>query len=237
MADSNSSYHYVYGIVASSDANVISLEEVEESEEFEEDDDSDQETLPVEGTGVAGATELYPVSHGRLAALASPIDVTDPEETDEDAKRHDAVLRALLTENGGRTIVPMRFGMVFESERALKNVLRGGRGAFRRTLHDIDDRVELGLKVVREQDATVDDETIVERVSDELEPLATSSVDSGEFSDRLVLNRSYLVDRSEREAFDTAVGELEADLEDVMIRYSGPFAPYSFVDVKIGAQR
>lgn len=237
MADS--SYHYVYGIVAASDAAPFTLDADGEGVNADQDHDADpdRETLSPEMTGVAGATELYPVSHGRLAALASPIDETDPEETDEDAKRHDAVLRALLTQNGGRTIVPMQFGMVFESERALKNVLRGGRGAFRRTLHDIDDRVELGLKVVREQDATVDDETIVERVSDELEPLATSSVDSGEFSDRLVLNRSYLVDRSEREAFDTAVGELEADLDDVMIRYSGPFAPYSFVDVKIGAQR
>ncbi len=51
-----------------------------------------------------------------------------------------------------------------------------------------------------------------------------------------MLNRSYLVDREDREAFDEAIARLE-DEDDLVVRYTGPFAPYSFVDVTIGAQR
>lgn len=206
---------YVYGIVESG-ADV----------EFETD-------------AVGGADEVYTVSHRRYQAVVSDIDTTDPEETDEDAKRHDEVLREIMERTNGYPIIPMQFGMAFETNRALKNVIRGARPAFRRAIRDIEGRIELGLKLVTEEDADVDREAVQETVADALEPLAAQSVENDHFSDRLVLNRSYLVEEDEREPFDDAVAELEdhPDLEDVMVQYTGPFAPYSFVDVKIGAQR
>ncbi|MFP8955699.1 GvpL/GvpF family gas vesicle protein [Natrialbaceae archaeon A-CW3] len=225
----DSSYHYVYGVVAVSDATTFDVDP--------DGTDDGENDLELENGAVRGASKIYPVTHGRLAALASPIDVTDPEQTDEDARRHDEVLRALMTNDGGRTIVPMRFGMVFESERALKNVLRGGRSAFRRTLHEIDGCVELGVKLVTEPEATVGEDVVESLVADELEPLAVDHVENGRFSDRLLLNRSYLVERSDRETFDAAIGSLEESLDDVIVQYSGPFAPYNFVDIQIGAQR
>ncbi|WP_339103145.1 GvpL/GvpF family gas vesicle protein [Haloterrigena salinisoli] len=190
-----------------------------------------------ETDAVGGADRVYTVSHRRLNAVVSDIDTTDPEETDEDAQRHDDVLREIMERDGGRTIVPMQFGMAFENDRALKNVLRGARPAFRRAINDIEGREELGLKVVREEDADVDTDALEEAVADALEPIAAQSVPNDLFSDRLVLNRSYLVDRDERERFDEAVADLEAEYDDLMFRYTGPFAPYSFVDVKIGAQQ
>ncbi|WP_121744351.1 GvpL/GvpF family gas vesicle protein [Natronorubrum halophilum] len=195
------------------------------------------EPIEFETDAVGGETQVYTISHRRLSAVVSDIDTTDPEETDEDAQRHDDVLREIMDRDGGRTIVPMQFGMAFESDRALKNVLRGARPAFRRAINDIEGRIELGLKVVREEDADVDADAIEEAVADTLEPIAAQSVPNDLFSDRLVLNRSYLVERDEREAFDDAVAELEETHDDLIFRYTGPFAPYSFVDVKIGAQR
>ena len=214
------SYRYVYGVVEASD-----------SIEFETD-------------AVAGGESVYPIRHRNFAALVSDVETTEPEETDEDARRHDEVLRECMFREGGRTIVPMQFGMVFENDRALKNVLRGGRPAFRRTIRDVEGTVELGLKIVREEDATVDRDSVVETVATELDDVVIDSVENGRFSDRLVLNRSYLVDRDERERFDEAVARLEdldgsefGDVEgDLTFSYSGPFAPYSFVDVHIGAQ-
>lgn len=190
-----------------------------------------------ETDAVGGADRVYTVSHRRLNAVVSDIDTTDPEETDEDAQRHDDVLREIMDRDGGRTIVPMQFGMAFENDRALKNVLRGARPAFRRAINDIEGREELGLKIVREEDAEVDTDALEEAVADELESIAAQSVPNDLFSDRLVLNRSYLVDRDEREAFDEAIADLEDEYDDLMFRYTGPFAPYSFVDVKIGAQQ
>src|SRR6056297_2230796 len=196
----------------------------------------DGETIEFETDAVAGAECVYTISHRRLGAVVSDIDTTDPEDTDEDAQRHDDVLREIMDYDGGTTVVPMQFGMAFEGDRELKNVLRGARPAFRRAMSDIEGRFELGLKLVREDDATVDRETIEDGVADRLEPIAAQSVANDLFSDRLVLNRSYLVDRDEREAFDDAVADFEDDRDDLMVKYTGPFAPYSFVDVKIGAQ-
>ncbi|MCU4739927.1 GvpL/GvpF family gas vesicle protein [Halobacteria archaeon AArc-m2/3/4] len=206
------SNYYVYGVIRASD-----------DLEFETD-------------AVAGADRIYTVSHRRLAAVVSDIEETEPEQTDEDAQRHDDVLREIMEYGDGRTIVPMRFGMVFENERALKNVLRGARPAFRRTVNDIEGTVELGLKLVREEDADVDREAIEAAVADELEPLAVDSTESDLFSDRLVLNRSYLVESEDREAFDEAIARFEDVHDDLLVQYTGPFAPYSFVDVHIGAQ-
>lgn len=203
---------YVYGITA------------DEPVEFETD-------------AVDDAEQVYTVSHRRLNAVVSDIDTTDPEETDEDAQRHDDVLREVMERDGGRAIVPMQFGMAFESDRALKNVLRGAMPAFRRALNDVEGRVELGLKVVRDEDDDVDADAIEGAVADTLEPIAAQSVPNDLFSDRLVLNRSYLVEREDREAFDAAVADLEDELDDLTVRYTGPFAPYSFVDVEIGAKR
>ena len=195
------------------------------------------EPVEFETDAVGGAEQVYTVSHRRLNAVVSDIDTTDPEETDEDAQRHDDVLREVMERDGGRAIVPMQFGMAFESDRALKNVLRGAKPAFRRALNDVEGRVELGLKVVRDEGDDVDVDAIEEAVADALEPIAAQSVPNDLFSDRLVLNRSYLVEREDREAFDAAVADLEDEFGDLTFRYTGPFAPYSFVDVEIGARR
>ncbi|MCU4924383.1 GvpL/GvpF family gas vesicle protein [Halobacteria archaeon AArc-dxtr1] len=189
------------------------------------------ETKPV-GDG----DRIYTVSHRRLGAVVSDIETTEPEETDEAATRHDDLLREIMDREGVTAIVPMQFGMAFESERALKNVLRGAQSAFRRAMRDVEGRVELGLKLVSETDADVDPEAVTEHVAADLDPLAAQSIDNDLFSDRLVLNRSYLVEREDREAFDEAVGRFEAERDDVLVQYTGPFAPYSFVDVAIGAQ-
>ncbi|QLK26301.1 GvpL/GvpF family gas vesicle protein [Natrinema zhouii] len=197
----------------------------------------ESDTVEFETDAVAGAERVYTISHRRLGAVVSDIDTTDPEETDEDAQIHDDVLREIMEYDGGTTIVPMQFGMAFESDRALKNVLRGARPAFRRAMNDIEGKIELGLKLVREEDADVDRETIEADVADRLEPIAAQSVENDLFSDRLVLNRSYLVDEDEREAFDDAIADFEDDHDELMVQYTGPFAPYSFVDVKIGAKQ
>ncbi len=206
------SHRYVYGVV-----------NADEAIEFEAD-------------AVAGAETVYPIRHRRVAALVSDIETTEPERTDEDAKRHDDVLRDIMQMNGSRTVVPMQFGMVFENERALKNVLRGGSRAFRRSIREIEGSVELGLKIVSDEADSVDRDEVRTTVANELESVADDAVDNGLFSDRLILNRSYLVDHDDRGAFDEAIGRIENDYPELKVQYTGPFAPYSFVDIRIGAQ-
>ncbi|EMA46533.1 GvpL/GvpF family gas vesicle protein [Halococcus saccharolyticus] len=191
-----------------------------------------------ETEGVGDATRVYAVEHGSLAAIVSDSETMEPDRSDENLRAHDDVLQELLYRDGGRTVVPMQFGMVFKNARALKGVLRGGRRAFRKALNDVEGRVELGLKILADEGATVDREAIAASVEERLGPVNDGEADNGLFSDRLVLNRSYLVERDDRAAFDEAVDEIIDEYgEEFTVQYTGPWAPYSFVDIEIGAKR
>ncbi|WP_273836797.1 GvpL/GvpF family gas vesicle protein [Halococcus sp. PRR34] len=191
-----------------------------------------------ETEGVGDATRVYTVEHGSLAAIVSDSETMEPDRSDENLRAHDDVLQELLYRDGGRTVVPMQFGMVFKNARALKGVLRGGRRAFRKALNDVEGHVELGLKILADEGATVDREAIVAAVQERLDPVSDGEAENGLFSDRLVLNRSYLVERDDRAAFDEAVDAIIDEYgETFTVQYTGPWAPYSFVDIEIGAKR
>ena len=132
----------------------------------------DEAPLDVDVTGVDGSEPIRTVDYRSLSAVVSEIETMEPERTDENATAHDEVLRAVLQSNGGRTVIPMRFGMVFKTDNALKNVLRNGRVAFRRSLNDLDGMVELGLKLVTREGATVDPSAVVEDVATRLREAA-----------------------------------------------------------------
>lgn len=197
----------------------------------------ESEDLDVEIDGVNGADRAYTVGYQSLSAVVSDIDTVEPERSDENVKRHDEVLQTILEYDGGRTIVPMSFGMGFKNERTLKNVLRNARPVFSRTLREIDGMIELGVKVLTEEDADVDPEEIATEADERFGRISVNMVENELFSDRLVINRSYLVERADREAFNEAVGAFEDDHEELLVQYTGPWAPYNFVDIEITAQR
>lgn len=197
----------------------------------------ENEPLTLDVEGVDGADTVYTVEYQKHAALVSDIDTMDPEQSDENVTAHDEVLRTVMTHGEGRTVVPMQFGMVFESNRALKNVLRSGRIAFTRALREVSGKVELGVKAVAPEDGDVDTEALRDAVEKELEPLSVNVAEGDQFSDRLVMNRSYLVERENKEAFDDAIDRVREADENVTIQYSGPWAPYNFVDVEIGVKQ
>ncbi|WP_122090610.1 GvpL/GvpF family gas vesicle protein [Halalkalicoccus subterraneus] len=208
------------------------------------DDDSlyvygviENEDLDLEIEGVNGADHAYTVDYQSLSAVVSDIDTVEPERSDENVKNHDEVLQTVLEYDGGRTIVPMSFGMGFKDKRTLKNLLRNARPVFTRTLREIDGMVELGLKVLTEDDASFDREGVVADVEGRFDPISVNMVENELFSDRLVINRSYLVERADREAFNEAVSEFEDTHEELLVQYTGPWAPYNFVDIEISAQR
>lgn len=203
-------HHYVYGVIQDG-------------------------TLELSVSGVNGADNAYTIEHGPLSAIVTDIDELDPERTDENARAHDEVLRAVVEE--GYTVVPMQFGMVFKNGRTLKSVLRSGRRAFTRVLRDVDGKVELGVKIIEDEGATLDREAVVSMAGEQLGAHSEGESEDDLFSDRLVLNRSYLVDREHRDRFDEGVEALEEAYADrATVQYTGPWAPYNFVDIEIEAQ-
>jgi len=195
------------------------------------------EPLELEVEGVEGADRVTTVQYRDHAAVVSDAESRDPERTDENVQAHNEVLRTVMDHGDGRTVVPMRFGMVFENDRALKNVLRNGRRAFERALREAEGTIELGVKVIAPADGGIDRSELTDAVEETLGPASERSIENEQFSDRLVVNRSYLVERSDREAFDRSIDELRAAHDDAKIQYTGPWPPYSFVDIQIGVEQ
>jgi hypothetical protein len=207
-----SSNRYVYGVV--------------EKNDFEFDTDT-----------VGDADGVYTVTYRSLSAVVSDIDTTDPERTDEDSKTHDEVLREVLERDDVDAVVPMQFGMAFKDNRTLKTVLRSARRAFTKALNEVEGHVELGVKIVAGEEAALPREEIREDVGERLAAVAESETEDDLFSDRLVLNRSYLVAADDRERFAEVVGEIRDEYDELTVQYTGPWAPYNFVDIHVGAKR
>ncbi len=197
---------------------------------------TEQTDIGMKIDGVGGASTLRTVDYRSLSALASAIDTTDPERSDEAVATHDGVLRAVVDRDDVRTVVPMGFGMAFKNARTLKGVMRGAQRAFRKALNDVEGCVELGVKVVDPADGATDAEALRATLDEKLEPLSVGQTDDDLFSDRLLANRSYLVEQDERDAFDDAIDAIETAYDDTLLKYTGPWAPYNFVDIQIGAE-
>ena len=192
--------------------------------------------LDREVEGVEGAERVYTVSYGPIAAVVSDVEDMDPERTDENLQAHDEVLREVMLD-ADLTVVPMQYGMTFKNARTLKSVLRGGQRAFRKSLSDLEDTVELGVKLVATEGATLERDAVREDAAERFRAVSVEESEDDRFTDRLVLNRSYLVDRAARSEFDDAVEGVEEEYGDVLaVNYSGPWAPYNFVDIEVGAQ-
>lgn len=198
----------------------------------------EQEQLELDVEGVAGAERIYTVDYKNFSAVVSDIDTTEPDRTDEDVEAHNSVLQHVLEHDGGRTVVPMSFGMAFKNDRTLKGVLRSARRALRSTFNDIEGTFELGVKILAPADDTIPQEDIQATVTDQLTELSINETENDLFTDRLIVNKSYLLDRDQRDNFDAAIDEIEAEYNDELnIKYTGPWPPYNFVDIHIGAEQ
>ena len=197
----------------------------------------EQEDISIDVEGVANAAHVYNLDYRTLSAVVSDIDTLQPEDTDENATAHNDVLTALLEYGGGRTVIPMQFGMACKNERTVTNILRGAYPAFRRAISEMDGAVELGLKVVEETPGVAERNGTADAIHESLRELSRESVTGDDFSDRLVLNRAYLVDREQQAAFGSAIEELEETYDDLLFHYTGPWAPFNFVDIQIGGRR
>lgn len=197
----------------------------------------EREDFEFETTGVAGADRVYTVDQSDVSAVVSDIDTVEPDQSDENVRAHNDVLQEALEYDGGRTVVPMQFGMAFKDEATLKNLLKGAKTTFTRALDEVEGKVELGLKVVTGDGADVDAMEIQQEAAERFDSIAAATERGGQFSDRLVLNRSYLIERDDQEAFNEAVGQFEEDYPDLLVQYTGPWPPYNFVDIQIGAKQ
>ena len=71
-----------------------------------------------------------------------------------------------------------------------------------------------------------------------LKSVAVASRSNKPIGDRMILNAAFLVDRAQEAAFDERVKEISRKYEDILtFKYSGPWPPYNFVNIKLKLER
>ena len=182
-------------------------------------------------------SEVYTVPYRNVAAIVSDSPMKDYELSEDNTRRHEAVLRQVMKEH---TVVPVEFGTTIKNERILRRILRKAYDPTRECLKLVDNMVELGVKAALNEDIVfVDHPKRKECISDimgSLNTKAKQTVTGDIFSDRLFLNASFLVNKEDMNAFSNEVTNLQEKYPMLKLLYSGPWAPYNFVYIKIGAE-
>jgi len=78
---------------------------------------------------------------------------------------------------------------------------------------------------------------LVADVFDQLRGVAIASRTNKPIGDKMILNAAFLVAREREAEFDSRVKELGARHEHVNIRYTGPWPPYNFVNIRLKLER
>ena len=97
-------------------------------------------------------------------------------------------------------------------------------------------RMQLGRLV----EGAVEDSShrYVADIHDWLKSVAVASRTNKTIGDKMILNAAFLVDRARETAFDERVKEISRKYEDILtFKYSGPWPPYNFVNIKLKLER
>ena len=176
--------------------------------------------------------EVYTLEYRDFAPVMSNAAVKKYEASDEEVELHRKVVEQVMKEH---SVLPVAYGMAFKNKKLLLIAMSVGYKAMKKAMNEVDNRVELGVKLfLPKENAAWDGKEECRSVF--LETLKKKAVQSKElklFSERLILNTSFLIDRDKINDFSSEVEQLGDQYHDLKIQYSGPWPPYNFVDIQI----
>ncbi len=185
------------------------------------------------------AKEVYTLDHKDLAPVVSDVAFKDYAVDEREVEVHRRVAEQVMKDYN---VIPVAYGMVFKSKKLLQIAMSAGYQAMRKALDVVEGKVELGIKVFLPKE--LENWDFAKRQdcsSDFLQNLLALSSDWKNlklFSDRLILNSAFLVDKSAIEEFSEQVSKLTTKYEGLKVQYSGPWPAYNFVDIHIlGSKR
>jgi len=164
-----------------------------------------------------------------ISALTSSYPNLNPPLNEEEAVQHANILKRIAKKTA---IVPTSFGTVFKDEGILETILSTSYHAVKQTLALIEGKIELGLKVIRKESDYLPNGAAQE-ILNPLEKLSVKSAKGDNFSDRLLLNHSFLVEKNNFSKFSNEIAKLEKNYKNLKFLYTGPWPPYSFVNINI----
>jgi hypothetical protein len=180
------------------------------------------------------AGEVYSLDYRDLAPVVSDVAFRNYAVDEGEVEVHKTVVENIMKEH---SVIPVAYGMAFKSRKLLQIAMGAGYQAMQKALDVVDGKVELGIKVFLPKDLEEMDAAKRQECSSEfVQNLLAVSEDWKKlklFSDRLVLNAAFLVDKSNMDEFSEQVGELTAKYDRLRVQYSGPWPAYNFVDIHI----
>jgi hypothetical protein len=80
-------------------------------------------------------------------------------------------------------------------------------------------------------------ETLVAEIFSALGAVSVASRANKPIGDKMILNAAFLVPRDRESDFDAKVKEIDAKYENLMFKYTGPWPPYNFVNIRLKLER
>ena len=75
-------------------------------------------------------------------------------------------------------------------------------------------------------------------IHEQLKAVAVASRSNKVIGDRMILNAAFLVERTQEHSFDDRVKEVSRRYEDLLtFKYTGPWPPYNFVNIKLKLEK
>ena len=75
-------------------------------------------------------------------------------------------------------------------------------------------------------------------IHEQLKTVAVASRSNKVIGDRMIMNAAFLVERAQEAPFDEKVKEASRQYEDILtFKYSGPWPPYNFVNIKLKLEK
>jgi hypothetical protein len=80
-------------------------------------------------------------------------------------------------------------------------------------------------------------EQLVADIFNTLSSVSVASRTNKPIGDKMVLNAAFLVSRDRELDFDTKVKEMDAKYENLKFKFTGPWPPYNFVNIRLKLER
>jgi hypothetical protein len=80
-------------------------------------------------------------------------------------------------------------------------------------------------------------ERYLAEIFETLRDVAVASRANKPIGDKMIMNAAFLVSRDKEQAFDQRVKEIGARFDKLTFKYTGPWPPYNFVNIRLKLER
>jgi hypothetical protein len=201
--------------------------------------------------------EVYTITDRDMAAVVSDVPIAPLDSTRENVLAHERVNETVMRDH---TVIPMSFGTIFKTREDTLELLRSAYDAFADVLAKIEDKLEFGLKVLWDRDRVIDEierelaaspdrDALIEvalrkrarrykaEFLNRLRDVSVASRVNKPVGKKMIMNAAFLVRRDEESAFDRAIREIAFQNPTLSFKYTGPWPPYNFVNIRLKLKR